>query len=70
LPLRLTDSQMFPSSVQLVKLQLHRRLLGIQYAGGGSWSFPGKAEVCWEVPLNQEDTDGSGLSRHAGLVCS
>jgi len=30
---RLTDSQVFPSPVQLVKLQLHRRLLGIQYAG-------------------------------------
>ena len=29
---RLADSQMLPSPVQLVKLQLHRRLLGIQYA--------------------------------------
>jgi len=29
---RLADSQMRPSPVQLVKLQLHRRLLGIQYA--------------------------------------
>ena len=70
LPLRLTDSQMLPSPVQLVKLQLHRRLLGIQYAGGWNWSFPGKGEVCWEVPLDQEDTGGSGLLQHAGLVCS
>jgi hypothetical protein len=31
---RLTDSQMFPSPVQLVKLQLHRSPLGIQYAAG------------------------------------
>ena len=32
LPVRFADSQMLPSPVQLVKLQLHRRLLGIQYA--------------------------------------
>jgi len=42
---RLADSQMFPSPVQLVKLQLHRRLLGIQYAAGWDWSFPGKGGV-------------------------
>jgi hypothetical protein len=36
---------MFPSPVQLVKLQLHRRLLGIQYAAGWDWSFPGKGGV-------------------------
>jgi hypothetical protein len=70
LPLRLTDSQMFPSPVQLVKLQVHRSPLGIQYAGGGNWSFSRKGEVDWEVPLDQEDTGGSGLSRHAGLVRS
>jgi hypothetical protein len=70
LPVWLADSQMFPSPVELVKLQLHRRLLGIQYAGGWNWSFSGKGEVCWEVPLDQEDTGASGLSRHAGLVRS
>jgi hypothetical protein len=70
LPVRLAHSQMFPSPVQLVKLQLHRRLLGIQYAGGWNWSFSGKAEVDWEVPLDQEDTGESGLSPHAGLVRS
>jgi len=64
----LTDSQMFPSPVQLVKLQLHCSLLGIQYVGSRVWSFPGKWEVAWEVLLDQEDTGGSGLSRHAGLV--
>ena len=32
LPLRLVDAQMFPAPLELVKLQLHRRLLGIQYA--------------------------------------
>ena len=53
LPLRLTDSQMFPPPVQLVKLQLHGRLLGIQYAGGWNWSFSGEGEVCWEVSLPQ-----------------
>jgi hypothetical protein len=70
LPLRLTDSQMFPSPVQLVKLQVHRCLLGIQYAGGWNRSFSWKGEVGWEVPLDHEDTDGSGLSRHPGLVRS
>jgi hypothetical protein len=39
LPVRLADSKMLPSPVQLVKLQLHRRLLGIQYAGGWNRSF-------------------------------
>jgi hypothetical protein len=66
LPVRLADSQMLPSPVQLVKLQLHRRLLGIQYAAGWNWSFSGKGEVDWEVPLDQEDTGGSGLLRRAG----
>ncbi len=70
LPVRLADSQMLPSPVQLVKLQLHRRSLGVQYAGGWSWSFSGNGEVGWEVPLDHEDTGGSGLLRHAGLVRS
>ena len=48
LPVRLADSPMLPSPVELVKLQLHRRLLAIQYAGrpglvfsGGAGSVPG-----------------------------
>ena len=56
LPVRLADSQMLPSPVQLVKLQLHRRLLGIQYARSLDWSFPPAREVCPEVPLGQSDT--------------
>jgi hypothetical protein len=56
LPVRLTDSQMLPSPVQLVKLQLHRRWLGIQYARSRDWSFPAAREVCREVPLDQLDT--------------
>src|ERR1019366_6867230 len=39
-----------------------------QYAGGWNWSFSGKGEVDWEVPLDQEDTGGSGLSRHSREV--
>jgi hypothetical protein len=35
---------MFPSPVQLVKLQLHRCLLGIQYAAGWHGSFPAVGE--------------------------
>jgi hypothetical protein len=53
LPLRLTDSQMFPAPIQLVKLQVHRCPLGTQYAGGGNWSFRALAEVCWEVSPHQ-----------------
>jgi hypothetical protein len=56
LPVRLAHSQVLPSPVQLVKLQLHRRLLGIQYARSRDWSFPGLAEVRWEVPWDQSDT--------------
>jgi hypothetical protein len=70
LPLRLTDSQMFPSPVQLVKLQVHCSPLGIQYAGGWNWSFSKNGEVDREVPLDQGDTGGSRLSPHAGLVRS
>jgi len=53
LPVRLADSQMLPSPVQLVKLQLHRRLLGIQYARSRDWSFAAAGEVCREVSLDQ-----------------
>ncbi|MGD0775990.1 MAG: hypothetical protein ABSC05_24505 [Candidatus Solibacter sp.] len=44
LPARLADSQVFPSPVELVKLQLHGRWLGIQYRPSRDWSFaaPGK----------------------------
>jgi hypothetical protein len=52
LPVRFPDSQMLPSPVQLVKLQLHRRLLGIQYARSRDWSFPAVGELCREVLQN------------------
>src|ERR1017187_8022212 len=68
LPLRVTDSQVFPAPVQLVKLQLHRWPYGFQYAGSRDWSFGAKAEVRWEVSSNQAHTGGSGLSRCGGLV--
>jgi hypothetical protein len=53
LAVRLTDSQVFPAPVQLVKLQLHRWPYGFQYAGSRNWSFGAKGEVRWEVPLDQ-----------------
>jgi hypothetical protein len=53
LPVRLADSQMLPSPVQLVKLQLHRRLLGIQYARFRDWSFAAAGEVRREVSWDQ-----------------
>ena len=56
LPVRLAHSQMLPSPVQLVKLQLHRRLLGIEYARSRNWSFPEMGEVCREVLQDQADT--------------
>jgi hypothetical protein len=42
---RLADSKMFPSPVQLVKLQLHRFQFGIQYGRNRDWSFARKGEV-------------------------
>jgi hypothetical protein len=56
MPVRIADSQMLPSTVQLVKLQLHRRLFGIQYARSLDWSFAATGEVCREVLLSQSDT--------------
>jgi hypothetical protein len=55
---------MLPSPVQLVKLQLHRLLLGVQYRRNRHWSFGMKGEVRWEVWWNQEDTRGTRLSRY------
>ena len=68
LPARLADPQMFPAPVELVKLQLHRRLLGVQYARCPHWSFAAEREVRREVLWNQPDTAGTGLSRSAPLV--
>jgi hypothetical protein len=62
LPVRLADSQMLPSPVELVKLQLHRRLLGIQYARLRDWSFAAAGEVRREVSWDQQDTGRTGLS--------
>ena len=53
LPVRLAHSEMLPSPVQLVKLQLHPRLLGIQYARTRNWSFPAARGVCREVSPDQ-----------------
>jgi hypothetical protein len=50
---RFADSQVLPSPVELVKLQLHRRLLGIQYARSRDWSFAAAGEVCREVLRDQ-----------------
>jgi hypothetical protein len=53
LPVRLADSQMRPSPVQLVKLQLHRSPSGFQYARSRDWSFAAAWEVCREVSWDQ-----------------
>ena len=68
LPLRLADSQVFPSPVQLVKLQLHRRWLGVQYRRSRDWTFAAEGEVCRKVSWDQPDTPGTGLSRPGPLV--
>jgi hypothetical protein len=52
LPVRLANSQMLPSPVQLMKLQLHRRLRGFQYGRNRHQSFPAEAEVCRELSSN------------------
>jgi len=46
LPVRLADSQMLPSQVQLVKLQLHGSRAESEYAGNRHWSFAWIGEVC------------------------
>jgi hypothetical protein len=48
LEVRLADSQVFPSPVELVKLQLHGRLR-IQYGPCRDWSFASAREVCRKV---------------------
>jgi hypothetical protein len=64
---RLADSQMFPSPVELVKLQLLGRLR-IQYGPNRDWSFAAEGEVCREVSWGQCDTRGTDLSRNGPLV--
>ena len=56
LPVRLADSQMFPAPVQLVKLQLHRRLLGIQYGASLGLVFWPSAGSVPGSPLGSIDT--------------
>jgi hypothetical protein len=53
LAVRLANSQVFPSQVELVKLQVHDRVPETEYAEGGDWSFAEKAEVCREVAWDQ-----------------
>ena len=55
LPVRLANSQVFPSPVELVKLQSHR-LFGVQYGRNWNWSFPAEGEVCREVSPNHPHT--------------
>jgi hypothetical protein len=66
LPVRLADSQVFPSPVELVKLQLHG--LRVQYGPNRNWSFAAGGEVCRKALWNQLDTPGTGLSRSGLLV--
>jgi len=53
LAVRLTDSQVFPSEVELVKLQVHGRAAESEYAGGRDWSFAEAGEVCRELLWDQ-----------------
>jgi hypothetical protein len=65
---RLTDSQVFPSQVELVKLQVHGRAAESEYAGGRDRSFAEAGEVYRKLLWAQRDTGGSGLSRCGRLV--
>ncbi len=67
LPVRAADSQVFPSPVELVKLQLHDRLR-VQYGPSRDWSFAAEGEVYRKVSSNQSDTPATGLSRSGPLV--
>jgi hypothetical protein len=62
LAVRLANSQMLPSQVELVKLQVHGRAAETDCAGGRDWSFAEAGEVCRELLWDQRDTGGSGLS--------
>ena len=53
LAVRLANSQMSPTQVELVKLQLHGLTAAYEYAGGWNWSFAEKGEVCRELPRDQ-----------------
>jgi hypothetical protein len=53
LPVWLADSQVFPGPVELVKLQLHRWQLGVQYGPSRDWSFVAAGEVRWKVLWDQ-----------------
>jgi hypothetical protein len=68
LAVRLTDSQVFPSEVELMKLQVHGRAAESEYAGGRDWSFAEAGEVCRELLSDQRDTGETGLSRCGRLV--
>ena len=52
LPVRLADSQVFPSPVELVKLQLHGGLR-VQYGPSRNWSFAAAGGVCRKVSSDQ-----------------
>ena len=67
LPVRPAGSQVFPSPVELVKLQLHGGLR-VQYGPSRDWSFAANGEVCRKTSWNQLDTAGTGLSRSGPLV--
>src|SRR6266849_4648585 len=67
LPLRLADAQMFPAPLELVKLQLHRRL-PLHYAPSLNSSFATAGEVCRKVSWDQSDTPGTRLSRTPTVV--
>jgi len=49
LAVRLTDSQVCPSEVELVKLQVHGRAAEFEYAGVRDWSFAEAREVYREL---------------------
>jgi hypothetical protein len=53
LAVRLANSQMLPSLVELVKLQVHGLATESEYAGGRDWSFARKAEVPQELLWDQ-----------------
>ena len=67
LPVRPADSQVFPSPVELVKLQLHSRLR-VQYGPSWDWSFATEGEVRRKALWNQLHTPRTGLSRHGSIV--
>jgi hypothetical protein len=64
---RVVDPEMLQTAVQLMKLERLRH--GFQYARPPDWSFPAVPGCCSELVWDQWDSQVTGLSWIARVVC-